>query len=58
MPVLSGQCCCSRWGHLIAELPRGNHSREAGSIATACLARSSSPLSYSHFNGDFPVPAE
>src|SRR6516164_6778987 len=23
MPVLSGQCCCSRWGHLIAELPRG-----------------------------------
>jgi hypothetical protein len=22
MPVLSGQCCCSRWRHLIAELPR------------------------------------
>src|SRR6202040_86392 len=45
MPVLSGQCCCSRWRHLIAELPRWNHSRETGSIATACLARSSSPLS-------------
>src|ERR1700756_4521520 len=31
--------------HLIAELPWGNHSRETGSIATACLARSSTPLS-------------
>ena len=28
--------------HLIAELPRWNHSRETGSMATACLARSSS----------------
>ena len=27
--------------HLIAELPRWNHSRETGSMATACLARSS-----------------
>ena len=47
--------------HLIAELPRGNHSRETGSIATACLARSSSPLSpttHSRSNGDFPVLAE
>ena len=46
--------------HLIAELPRWNHSRETGSIATACLARSSSPLSpttHSRSNGDFPVLA-
>ena len=33
-----------------------DHSRETGSIATACLARSSSPLSpttHSRSNGDF-----
>jgi hypothetical protein len=44
-------------GNSIAELPRWNHSRENGSIATACLARSSSPLSpttHSRSNGDFP----
>src|ERR1700740_2325687 len=37
-----------------------DHSRETGSIATACLARSSSPLSpttHSCSNGDFPVLA-
>ena len=35
-----------------------DHSRETGSIATACLARSSSPLSpttHSDANRDFPV---
>src|SRR6476659_6182125 len=31
--------------HSIAELSRRTHPRETGSIATACLARSSSPLS-------------
>ena len=46
--------------HSIAELSRRTHSRETGSIATACLARSSSPLSpttHSRSNGDFPVLA-
>src|ERR1700722_11345458 len=47
--------------HLIAELPRWNHSRETGSMATACLARSSSPLSpttHSRSNRDFPKPGD
>ena len=38
-----------------------DHSRETGSIATACLARSSSPPSpttHSRSNGDFPEPSD
>ena len=40
---------------------RTDHSRETGSIATACLARSSSPLgptTHSCSNGDFPEPGD
>ena len=46
--------------HSIAELSRRTHSRETGSIATACLARSqsSSPTTHSRSNGDFPALAE
>src|SRR5580704_13424418 len=44
MPVLSGQCCCSRSATFHRRIAALDHSRETGSIATACLARSSSPL--------------
>ena len=45
MPVLSGQCCRSRSATFDRRIAAADHSRETGSIATACLARSSSPLS-------------
>src|ERR1700758_4265809 len=44
-PVLSGQCCRSRSATFDRRIAAADHSRETGSIATACLARSSSPLS-------------
>jgi hypothetical protein len=56
MPVLSGQCCRSRSATFDRRIAAADHSREIGSIATACLARSSSPLSpttHSRSNG-FP----
>src|SRR5271168_3354988 len=58
MPVLSGQCCRSRSATFDRRIAAADHSRETGSIATACLARSSSPLSpATHFpaNRDFLV---
>jgi hypothetical protein len=57
MPVLSGQCCRSRSATFDRRIAAADHSRETGSIATACLARSSSPLSptdQSPHGGDFP----
>src|ERR1700756_3662969 len=42
---LSGQCCRSRSATFDRRIAAADHSRETGSIATACLARSSSPLS-------------
>jgi hypothetical protein len=56
MPVLSGQCCRSRSATFDRRIAAADHSRETGSIATACLARSSSPLSptnQSPHGGDF-----
>jgi hypothetical protein len=47
--------------HLKRRIAAVDHSRETGSIATACLARSSSPLSpttHSRANGNFPSPCE
>jgi hypothetical protein len=60
MPVLSGQCCRSRSATFDRRIAAADHSRETGSIATACLARSSSPLSpttQSHATGGPPVAA-
>ena len=61
MPVLSGQCCRSRSATFDRRIAAVDHSRETGSIATACLARSSSPLSpttHSRANRDFPARRE
>ena len=61
MPVLSGQCCRSRSATFDRRIAEVDHSRETGSIATACLARSSSPPSpttHSRSNGDFPEPSD
>src|ERR1700740_2296523 len=61
MPVLSGQRCRSISETFERRIAAVDHSRETGSIATACLARSSSPLSpttHSRSNGDFPEPGE
>src|SRR5580700_9350939 len=44
MPVLSGQCYRSRSATFDRRIAAADHSRETGSIATACLARSSSPV--------------
>jgi hypothetical protein len=41
MPVLSGQCCRSKSATFDRRIAAADHSRETGSIATACLARSS-----------------
>jgi hypothetical protein len=69
MPVPSGQCCRSRSATFDRRIAAADHSREIGSIATACLARSSSPArhatgplgagvtTHSRSNGDFPVLA-
>jgi hypothetical protein len=61
MPVLSGQRCRSRSATFDRRIAAADHSRETGSIATACLTRSSSPLSpttHSRSNGDFPEPGD
>ena len=39
MPVLSGQCCRWRSATFDRRIAAADHSRETGSIATACLAR-------------------
>ena len=41
MPVLSAQCCRSRSATFDRRIAATDHSRETGSIATACLAPSS-----------------